>query len=82
MNEMFGAKRKSYTEAFKLKFLLEILGTSAGREYRISEKIYQDRLVFAPPYCMALSSARNCLVAFCYVGGDGRYIYCMALGTT
>ena len=38
MNGKSGAKRRSYTGAFKLMHLLKILGTRAGREYKIIEK--------------------------------------------
>ena len=64
MNEMFEAMRKSYNGAFKLMHLLKIVGTGAGREYGISEKIAQDRLglqsnVFAMPCRMILSSTQD-----------------------
>ena len=63
LNEMSGAKRKSYSGAFQLMPLLKFLVKRAGREFGICEKIAQDRLglqsmhAFALPCCIALTSS-------------------------
>ena len=65
LNEMSGAKRKSYSGAFQLMPLLKFLVKRAGREFGICEKIAQDRLglqsmhAFALPCRIALTSSQD-----------------------
>ena len=85
MNGMSGAKRRSYTGAFRLMQLLKILGTQAGRKYGISEN--HSRLAWPAEDCLGPAlqygslhhSEQAWLVFFsCCAGSDG--CFSVALG--